>query len=478
MSTTESYDVVVVGSGPNGLAAGIVLAEKGCSVLVIEARDTVGGGTRTAELTLPGFLHDVCSAIHPLALSSPFFRSLASKMDGLEWIHPEIPLAHPLDDGTAVLLYRSVQATSETLGTDGGRYRRLMNPLAANWEKICDDVLGPLSFPHHPLSLARFGIFAVRSVKGLAKTLFKGERARALMAGMGGHSVMPLERLGSAAVGLSVCVSGHAVGWPIAGGGSQRIADAMSEYFRSLGGRVVTGVKVDSVDDLPPARAILLDVTPRQMLEMVKDLPRRHQRRLERYKYGPGVFKVDWALEAPVPWKAAECARAGTLHIGGTLEEIAAAERASWNGENPERPFVIFAQQSIFDPTRAPTGKHTAWGYCHVPNGSTFDMTDRIEAQIERFAPGFRSRIMARSVMSPADYEQYNPNYIGGDILGGAQHLRKLLGGLPIGRGPYATPVKGIYLCSSATPPGGGVHGMCGYHAAQAAWRQVLKNAS
>lgn len=469
----KTHDAVVVGAGPNGLAAAVTLARAGRSVLVIEAKDTIGGGSRTAELTIPGFRHDVCSAIHPLGVAAPLFRSLPLNQHGLEWVHPQVPLAHPLDDGTAVLLDRSVDVTAGMLGTDGTRYRRLMGPSVALWDKLAADLFAPPRFPRHPLAYARFALRAVRSARGLAESLFKGERARALFGGMGSHSVMPLERTGSAAVGIVLGITGHAVGWPVARGGSQSIADAMAAYLRSMGGELVTDLHVDSVEGLPASRAILLDVTPHQLLGMVHHLPARYRRRVEKHRYGPGVFKVDWALQGRIPWKAAECTRAGTVHLGGTLEEIAAAERAVWDGHHPEKPFVLLAQQSLFDPTRAPKGKHTAWAYCHVPNGSTYDMTARIEAQVERFAPGFRDHIIARSVLSPIELELYNPNYVGGDILGGAQDLRRFL--MPaVRRCPYSTPVKGLYICSSSTPPGPGVHGMCGYHAALAALRRDL----
>jgi phytoene dehydrogenase-like protein len=472
MSTRNAYDAIVVGSGPNGLSAAITLARAGRSVVVYEARETIGGGSRSAELTLPGFVHDICSAIHPLALASPFFRTLPLEQHGVEWIHPSAPLAHPLDDGTAAILERSVEATGATLDCDAVAYRKLMTPLAADWDKILDFVQAPLRLPRYPFALPRFGLQAIRSAMGLAKSLFKGERARALFAGMAAHSMLPLEQPPSAGFGLLVGMLGHAVGWPMPRGGSQKIVDALASYLRSLGGEIVTGMEVKSIDALPSARAILFDVTPRQLLRIAgQRLPGGYQHQLQRYRYGPGVFKVDFALDGPVPWKAEACLRAGTVHVGGTLEQIAAAERTMSKGEHPERPFVLTAQQSLFDPTRAPEGKQTLWAYCHVPNGSTFDMTERIEAQIERFAPGFRDRILARSVINSVELEQYNANYVGGDINGGVQDLwqfftRPTLQLVPY---PYATPAKGIYICSSSTPPGGGVHGMCGYFAARAA---------
>jgi phytoene dehydrogenase-like protein len=471
-----AYDAIVVGSGPNGLAAAITLARAGLAVLVLEANDTLGGGARTAELTLPGYRHDICSAIHPLGVSSPFFRELPLAEHGLAWIQPPTPLAHPLDDGTAVLLERSVQTTSQGLGSDAAAYQKLMAPFVANWDSLAKDVLGPLPVPpRHPFLLARFGLRALHSARGLAERVFKGERARALFGGMAAHSTMPLERAPTAAFGLLLGIAGHAVGWPMARGGSQQIVEALACHLRSLGGEVITGQRVDSLDELPPARAVLCNVTPRQLLRITGDrLPNRYRRTLISYRYGPGVFKVDFALDGPIPWRAAECAHAATVHVGATLEEVALAERGVWRGEHPERPFVLLAQQSLFDPTRAPEGKHTAWAYCHVPPGSTVDMAERIEAQIGRFAPGFRDRILARSTKSAVDMERHNPNYVGGDINGGVQDLWQHFTRPTFRLVPYSTPVKGVYLCSSSTPPGGGAHGMCGYFAARAALRDIF----
>jgi phytoene dehydrogenase-like protein len=465
-------DAVVVGSGPNGLAAAITLAQAGCTVTVLEAKASIGGGMRSAELTLPGFSHDICSAIHPLGVGSPFFRSLPLANYGLEWIDPPAPLAHPLGE-SAVMLEQSIAATGATLGPDATAYRKLMAPLAAAWDGLAQDLLGPFPFPpRHPLVLARFGLSAIRSARGLAESRFSGTRARALFAGLAAHSIMPLEKPPTASFGLVLGLLGHAVGWPLPKGGSQRIADALAAYFYSLGGKIVTNHPVESLDALLPARAVLLDLGPRQFLALAGHrLPPGYRRQLEGYRYGPGVFKVDWALDGPVPWRATACLRAGTVHVGGTLEEIAASERAMWHGPPAEKPFVLVAQQSLFDPTRAPAGRQTLWAYSHVPHGSTVDMTDRIEAQIERFAPGFRERILARHVMSPAHFEQYNPNYIGGDISGGVQDFWQLFTRPAARWVPYSTPLKGIYLCSSSTPPGGGVHGMGGYHAAKAALR-------
>ncbi|GAC1343418.1 MAG: NAD(P)/FAD-dependent oxidoreductase [Ktedonobacteraceae bacterium] len=477
MAKRFSYDAIVVGSGPNGLAAAITLARAGRSVAVYEARETIGGGSRSMELTLPGFVHDVCSAIHPLGLGSPFFRSLPLEQYGLQWIHPLAPLAHPQDDGTAVMLERRVEATSANLGRDAQAYQKLMAPLVANWDTLADALLGPLRWQSlsHPFKLARFGLKAVRSGQGLARSAFQEERARALFAGLSAHSMLPLNQPPGAAFGLVLGILAHTVGWPMSLGGSQKIADALTSYLRSLGGEIFVSTEVKSIDALPSARAVLFDVTPRQLLRIAgQKLPGGYQRQLLRYRYGPGVFKIDYALDAPVPWKAMDCVRAGTVHVGGTLPEIVAAERAVWRGEPAARPFVLVAQPSLFDSTRAPEGKHTLWTYCHVPNGSTFDMTERIESQIERFAPGFRDRILARHVITPVELERYNANYIGGDINGGVQDLWQLFTRPTVRLVPYSTPARGIYICSSSTPPGGGVHGMCGYFAAQAALRQTF----
>lgn len=469
----SGWDAVVVGSGPNGLAAAVTLAQAGVKVVVFEARDTVGGGARTQELTLPGFLHDVCSAIHPLGLSSPFFRRLPLDRHGLEWIQPDVPVAHALDGGRAAALYQDVDQTAAALGQDEGRYRAVFGTLTRDWPRLDQTLLGPFSLPRHPLAMIGFGLQALWPAALYARTLFQTPEARALFAGLAGHSVLPLERPASAAVGLVLGTLGHAVGWPLPRGGSQRLSEALRACLESLGGAVLTGRPIRSLDELPPARATLLDLTPRGAMALAGDrFPPAYQRRLRRFRHGPGVFKLDLALDGPIPWEAEACRRAGTVHVGGTLEEVAEAERACWEGYVHPRPFVLVAQQSLFDPTRAPAGHHTAWAYCHVPYASREDATEAIEAQIERFAPGFRARILARHVLSPAGMEAYNPNYHGGDITGGVQDLTQIWTRPIAARVPYATPVPGLYLCSSSTPPGGGVHGMCGYHAAQAALRE------
>jgi phytoene dehydrogenase-like protein len=470
--SSSRWEAIVVGSGPNGLAAAVVLARAGISVLLIEAADTIGGGTRSLELTLPGFIHDVCSAVHPMAVASPLFKTLPLAEHGLNWIQPPTPLAHPFDDGNAAVLEQSLEETAISLGQDGSKYRWLFSPLVSSATGLFEDLLGPLAIPKRPFAALRFGMRAIWSCQGLANYYFRSKMARALLAGLGAHSVLPLEQSPSAAIAVMLGLAGHVVGWPLPRGGSQKIADALASYFRALGGTIQTGHRVTSLDRLPPAAVVLLDLSPRQIVEIAGHrLPGRYRKQLARYRYGPGVFKLDWALSGPIPWRAEACRRAGTIHIGGTLEEIAVSERAVWKEEHPERPFVLLAQPSLFDRSRAPDGKHTAWAYCHVPNGSDRDMTVPIEAQIERFAPGFRDLIIARHAMGTRDMQMHNENYIGGDITGGVNDWWQLFTRPTMRPNPYTTPVPGLYICSSSTPPGGGVHGMCGFHAALTALR-------
>ena len=468
-------DALVIGSGPNGLAAAITLARAGLSVRVLEAEDTVGGGTRSMALTRPGFVHDVCSTVHALVALSPFFKKLPLEEHGLTFAHPPAPFAHPFDDGTAAIVERSVEATAASLGSDDGRaYRRLVADFAVHADPLMEALLGPPGL-RHPILMARFGLSAIRSADGLARARFKDERTRALFAGAAAHSMVPLDYAATAGYALGLIVAAHAVGWPVARGGSQRVPDALASYLGSLGGEIVTGVRVDSLAQLPPTRAVLCDVTPRQFLRIAADrVPAGYRRRLERYRYGPGVFKMDWALDSPVPWRAPECRRAGTIHLGGSLAEIATSERDAWQGRVSDRPYVLAVQPTLFDPTRAPDGKHTLWAYCHVPHGSPADMTARIESQIERYAPGFRDCIAARHAMGTAEMERHNANLVGGDIAGGAADLAQLFARPVASWNPYATAVTNVYLCSSSTPPGVGVHGMCGHYAARAALERTF----
>ncbi len=474
MATGRRRDAVVVGSGPNGLVAAVTLAQAGWRVEVREAARTPGGGARTEELTLPGFRHDVCSSVHPLALASPVLRRLLADV---AWCQPQVQLAHPLDGGRAALLECSEESTSAGLGAGGGSWRRLMAPLLSGADGLVEAILSPRGLPPaQPTSLAAlaaFGALGAAPATSLARAL-RGEEARALLAGCAAHSVRDLHAPVTGGFGLLLALLGHHVGWPVARGGSVAITEALVRRLRELGGEVVCESPVRSLTDLPPAGAVLLDLTPRQVLAVAGDkLPPGYARKLAGYRYGPGVFKLDWALDGPVPWKHPGVSRAATVHVGGSMAEVAAAERTVARGRHPERPFVLFVQASVADPTRAPAGRHTGWAYCHVPHGSTLDMTEAVESQVERFAPGFRDRIMARHAMGPAALEGHNPNNVGGDIGGGTADVRQLLARPVLGRQPWRTPVPGLYLCSSSTPPGGGVHGMCGWHAA----RLVLRDA-
>jgi len=470
----RAYDAVIVGAGPNGLSAAIAIAQAGRSVLVIERAPQVGGGTQTAELTLPGFLHDVCSAVHPLGIASPFWRTLPLEAHGLTWVQPPAALAHPFEDGSALLLERSVDATARHLGTDGAAYQRLMGPLSRNWKEVLGDVLGPLRLPRHPLKSGSFGLYAIRSIESVVHSLFREDPARSLLAGISAHAMLPPSVAPSAAFALVLGLCGHAVGWPIPHGGAQRIADALAALLRTLGGEILVNTEVHSLEELPPAAAVLLDITPSQLLRIGGErLSRRYRKKLEHYRYGPGVFKIDWALSAPIPWRAPECARAATVHVVGSFDELKASEETVHKGEVPARPYVLLAQPSLFDSSRAPVGSHTAWAYCHVPHDSCVDMRERIEAQLERFAPGFRKLVLARHTLTAQQLEAHNPNYVGGDINGGVADLGQLFS-RPVGLlHPYRTSDPGVFLCSSATPPGGGVHGLCGYFAARMALRRL-----
>lgn len=475
MSTTPAFDAIVVGSGPNGLAAAITLQQAGVKVLLLEAKPTIGGGMRTAEFTLSGFHHDVCSAVHPMAAASPFLLGLPLHEFGLEYIQPEVLAAHPFDDGTAAALYPSLGETAEMLGADSTAYGQLFEPLVKNWPRIAAHILGPmLRIPESPLALAAFGLKSLQSGKQIASR-FRTREAKGLWAGMVAHSMIPLESLTSSAIGFVLTIAGHRGGWPVPKGGSQSIANAMGAYFQSLGGTIQTGVTVKTLRDLPDAKAILFDTSPRQLLEICGDkLSPLYRWQLQRHRYGMGVFKVDWALSEPVPFRAEQARLAGTVHLGGTFHEIAEGERLVWKGGHPEQPFVLFAQQSLFDASRAPAGQHTGWAYCHVPNGSSKDMTEAITRQVERFAPGFRDTILATHTFSTAEMERYNANYIGGDINGGVVNIAQLFNRPALRFSPYRTSAKGIYICSASTPPGGGVHGMCGYYAAKQALQDIF----
>jgi phytoene dehydrogenase-like protein len=470
----RDFDAVIVGSGPNGLAAAILMQQNGLSVLLIEGKETIGGGLRSAELTLSGYNHDICSAIHPLAAASPFFGQLPLNEHGLEFIYPEIAAAHPFDDGTAAIVKKSVEETARLLGADEKAYLDLMQPVLKDWPAIIPDILGPLHFPEHPFAMARFGLKALTSATHLAKR-FKTPEAKGLLAGMAAHAIQPLTNVATSAVALVLVASAHIKGWPVPKGGSNQIANALASYFISIGGKIETNFYITSLQQLPSARAFLFDVTPKQLLNIAgHHFSSIYKWQLERYRYGMGVFKIDWALDAPIPFAAEGCKKAGTIHIGNTINEIADYEQQIWKGKHPEKPFVLLAQPSLFDPSRAPRGKHTAWAYCHVTKGSEKDMTEAIENQVERFAPGFRDTILAKHTMNTRQMEEYNPNYIGGDINGGVIDIGQLFTRPALRWSPYKTSAKGIYICSSSTPPGGGVHGMCGYHAAKRALKDIF----
>lgn len=476
MAIHKIYDAIVVGSGPNGLAAAIRLQQAGIQTLVLEAKDTIGGGTRTKELTLPGFRHDVCSAIHPMALASPFFKSLPLAQFGLQWLQPEVLAAHPFDDGTAAALYQDIDETASDLGHDEKSYLRLTEPIVRHWDSLTSDFLGPLRFPKKPIPFLEFGLKALQPANFLGKHTFKTEKARGLWAGMAAHAIQPLGNLTTSAIGLVLLAAGHTGGWPVPKGGSQAIADALAGYFLSLGGEIETNFLVDDIRSIPKTRALVFDLTPKQLLSISGlKFSSVYRWQLSRYRYGMGVFKVDWALDGPIPFVAEEATMAGTVHLGGTLDEISKAEANTSRGIHQQRPFVLLAQQSIFDRSRAPQGQHTAWAYCHVPHGSTVDMTEAIENQVERFAPGFKKRILARHTMDTKQMHGYNPNYIGGDINGGIQDLEQLFTRPALRWSPYRTSQNGVYICSSATPPGGGVHGMGGFHAAEKVINDLFK---
>jgi len=463
---SPDYDAIIVGSGPNGLAAGIRLVLEGLNVKIFEAADTIGGGMRTKELMRPGYRHDVCSAIHPMAASSPFLKQLPLEKHGLQWIHPIHPAAHPLDNEPAVILYRDLEEMIFHLKDDGANYKDIIKPLTSHWEDLTRDFLGPLKFPANPVQMASFGLKALQPAS-LFQTRFDMDRTKALFAGMVAHSMLPLDYWSTTAIGLVFFGTAHTGGWPLPKGGSQSLADAMARYFKSLGGKIETGCEIKNMSQIPKTKAILFDLTPLQVLRIVAgEFPLQYRRKLNKFRYGPGAFKLDYILKEPVPWRDHECRRAGTVHLGGTFDEIAEAESKTNQGNHPHNPFVLVAQQSLFDSTRTPDEKHTLWAYCHVPNGSVRDMTDAIESQIERFAPGFKDVIEEKAAMNTADFQEYNANYYGGDINGGRQNLDQLFSRPVSMINPYGTPAKGIYFCSSSTPPGGGVHGMCGFHAA------------
>lgn len=473
MPHLDQFDAIVVGAGPNGLSAAIRLQQEGVQTLLIEAKDTIGGGTRTKELTIPGFKHDICSAIHPMALASPYLKTLPLEKFGLEWIYPEVMAAHPFDDGTAAALFQSLEKTAAQLKGDAGAYTNLIGPVLKDWDKLTADFLGPLKIPKHPLPLFKFGLNALLPAATLGNKKFKTKKAKGLWAGMAAHAIQPLSNLSTSAIGLVLMTAGHAGGWPFPKGGSQAIANSLAGYFESLGGKIMTGFEVKSLSELHKSKAVVFDLTPKQLLRIAGEkFSRLYKWQLGRFRYGMGVFKIDWALTGQIPFLAEEARLAGTVHLGGTLEEIAFSEKEIFRGKHPTNPYVLLAQQSLFDAERAPAGYHTAWAYCHVPHGSVADMTGVIENQVERYAPGFKKLILAKHTFNAKDMEDYNANYIGGDINGGIQDITQLFTRPAWRISPYKTSAKGIYICSSSTPPGGGVHGMCGFHAAE----QVIKD--
>ncbi len=476
LNSNQEFDAVIVGSGPNGLSAGILLAQQGLNVKIIEAESTIGGGTRTKELTETGFLHDVCSAVHPTGIGSPFFRTLPLSEFGLEWIQPKYPLAHPLDNGEAIISSFSLEETLHQFGKDAKNYEHLIKSFVEGWDYLSQDLFAPVRFPNNPITMAKFGWFGMLSAKLLANSMFKTSNAKAYFAGLAAHGIVPLEKSFTASFGLVLATSIHSVGWPIAKGGSSSITNALASFFKSMGGIIETDNRIIRTSDLPSSKAVLFDLTPHQILKIAdRELPNSFKDKFLRFKYGPGAFKMDFALSEPVPWRNKDCIKAGTLHLGGSFEEIAYSERETWKGNHPEQPYVLISQPSLFDDTRAPNGKHTLWAYCHVPHGSNKDCSEQIINQIERYAPGFRDIIISSRSITATEFEVYNANYIGGDINGGAQTFKQLIGRPVFQWDPYKLPAKGMYICSSSTPPGGGVHGMCGYHAAKSALKNEFR---
>jgi len=474
----KNYDAIIVGSGPNGLAAAVRLALEGLTVLVLEAEATIGGGTRTKELIQPGYLHDVCSAVHPLGISSPFFRRLPLHQHGLQWLHPDLPVAHALDRGEVAFLHRDLQVTVEAMGDDGQAYYNLVHQLVDNWGQFTIDGLAPLGIPQDPALLTSFGLNAIQSARSIARR-FKNDDTRALFAGIAAHGIQNLDRPLTAAIGIVLSAAAHASGWPVAKGGSQAITNALASYLRSLGGDIRTGFRLEKLSQLPPTQAVLFDLTPRQVEQIMGErLPMYYRKRLLKFRYGWGSYKMDFLLNGPVPWRNEVLQKAGTVHLGGTFEEIAAAEKVVSMGRIPQKPYVLVAQPGAADPSRSPDEKQVLWAYCHVPHGSTVNMRRAIVNQIERFAPGFRNRIIEDRGMNTKALEKYNANYIGGDINGGVQDWRQFFSRPVSAFSPYTIPVDGYYFCSSSTPPGGGVHGMCGFHAAESALRRTFRTPS